>query len=85
MTPAQFYIGLAVPTLMVLVGILMSNQRINDLNNRLTEMSRQIDTRLADLRSEMTSRIDGLCDTLRAEMARNHSELLARIADVERR
>ena len=78
MTPAQFYIGLAAPTLMVLVGILMSNQRLNDLKD-------QFNNRIADLRSEMISRIDGLRDTLRAEMARNHSEMLARIADVERR
>lgn len=78
MTPFQFYISVvmmpAMTILAVFVGVLLNNNRLNDINNRLTEMSRHFEARLSDLR-----------DMLRAEMAKNHSELLGKIAELETR
>ena len=64
----------AMTILAVFVGVLLNNNRLNDINNRLTEMSRHFESRLNDLR-----------DMLRAEMAKNHSELLGKIAELETR
>jgi hypothetical protein len=88
MTNVQFYGALAVPTIVILVGILLSNQRLNDLNGRFGDFNSRFNDlhkRLDDLRTEMIARIDGLGETLRAEMARNHSELLAKIAELDNR
>lgn len=82
MTPFQFYISVvmmpAMTILAVFVGVLLNNSRLNDMSrhfeNRLNDMSRMIEARLNDLR-----------DMLRAEMAKNHSELLGKIAELETR
>jgi len=41
--------------------------------------------RIDDLRSDVEHRISDLGDALRAEMAKNHSEMLARFADLDTR
>ena len=67
--------------IVVLVGILVNNHRFNDLsanvNNRLTDMS----ARFGDL----SRRIDDTRDVLRAEMAKNQSELLMKFAELDQR
>jgi hypothetical protein len=78
MTPAQFYFGLSVPCLLILVGILMNNQRINDLR---AEMIGRIDSLRDSLRAEMKQ----LGSELHAEMAKNHAETVAKIAELEAR
>lgn len=75
------YISLLTPiaTLaIVMVGFLYNNARLGDLsqnlNRRMDELSRSVDQRISDLR-----------DMLRAEMARNHSEMLLKFAELDSR
>jgi hypothetical protein len=74
------------PTLIVvLIGILINNHRFNDLsanvNNRLNDISARFSDRLGDL----SRRIDDTRDVLRAEMAKNQSELLMKFAELDQR
>ena len=89
MTPFQFYISVvmmpAMTILAVFVGVLLNNSRLNDINNRLTEMSRNFENRLSDMSRQFEARLNDLRDMLRAEMAKNHSELLGKIAELETR
>jgi len=62
----------AVPSLAVLIGILINNQRLNDL-------SRNIDIRFA----EVNHRIDDSKDILRSEMFRVEQVLDARLKHLE--
>jgi hypothetical protein len=71
MTPeTQTILTATVPTLAVLIGILVNNSRLNDLNSRLTEMTvnlketwrselrrveEVLDARLSHLEERMTS------------------------------
>jgi len=41
--------------------------------------------RISDLRDSVKSEISSLCDVLRAEMDKNHSEMLHRFADLDTR
>ena len=41
--------------------------------------------RFEDLRNEMNARIGELRDTLRAEMSKNHSEMLTKFAELDSR
>lgn len=75
------YISLLTPiaTLaIVMVGFLYNNARLGDLsqnlNRRMDELSRSVDQRINDLR-----------DMLRAEMAKNHSEMLLKFAELDSR
>ena len=89
MTPAQFYFGISILSILVLVGVLLNNQRLNDLRS---EMIARIDglrdtlraemAQLgAELRAEMARQVSGL----QGEMARNHAELVSRITELETR
>jgi hypothetical protein len=62
----------AFPTFAVLIGILINNQRLNDL-------AKNIDTRFG----EVNHRIDGTKDVLRAEMFRIEQVLDARLKHLE--
>jgi hypothetical protein len=63
-------ISVAIVALAVITGAIFSNSRIGDLNNRIGDVSR---------------RIDDMRDILRAEMSKNHSEMLHRFADLDSR
>ena len=82
MSDTQFYISVAVmPTvtiIIVLIGVLLNN---TNMNARLNDMNGRFD----DLRSEMNARIGELLDTLRAEMSKNHSEMMAKFAELDSR
>lgn len=80
MSETQFFTAIAIaPTMsliIVLVGYIVQNA---NLNARMAELRTDINSRFSDY----SLRLDDLRDTLRAEMAKNHSELLARIAEHE--
>ena len=82
MSETQFYVPVAVmPTvtiIIVLIGVLLNN---TNMNARLNDMNGRFD----DLRSEMNARIGELRDTLRAGMSKNHSEMLAKFAELDSR
>ena len=62
-------ISVAIMALAVLTGAIFNNSRIGDINSRIGDVSR---------------RIDHMRDILRAEMSKNHSEMLHRFADLVR-
>jgi hypothetical protein len=54
MTPElQTILTVSVPTLAVLIGILVNNSRLNDLNARFTDLNRRIDDLKEMWRSEL--------------------------------
>jgi hypothetical protein len=63
-----------VPTLAVLIGILVNNARLNDLNARIGEM-----------RTHFDQRIDDLKETWRGELRRVEDVIDARLAHLEDR
>ena len=74
MPNAQLYIAVGVPVLALLFAMVTNFALISRVDKRIDEMSSRLDRRIDDLR-----------DVLRAEMQRDHSEIMAKFADVERR
>jgi hypothetical protein len=68
----QVAISISVPTLAVLVGILINNSRLGDVNNRIS-----------DLRSHMDNRFDDMKETWRAELQRVEGVLDERLKHLE--
>ena len=96
MNPTQFYISVAVmpvtTIIIVLIGVLWSN---TNTSNRLSDLSAAMNNRFNDMNNrfnDMNNRfndlhrwIDEVKESLRAEIAKNHSEMLERFADLDRR
>ena len=86
MSETQFYVSVAVmPTvtvIIVLIGVLLNN---TNMNARLNDLRGDMNLRFEDLRNEMNTRIGELRDTLRAEMSKNHSEMLTKFAELDSR
>ncbi len=97
MNETQLAIALSsVPTMItVLVGILMNNSRLTDMNGRLDDVNRRFDSlndRLGDLRNHMDSRFnavdqrfDDTRDMWRSELHRVEEILDARLKHIEER
>jgi hypothetical protein len=68
----QVAISISVPTLAVVLGILVNNSRLTDVNNRIS-----------DLRSHMDNRFDDIKETWRAELHRVEGVLDARLKHIE--
>jgi len=86
MTPEiQTALTVGVPTLAVLIGILVNNSRLNDLNERLGSVNTGFNTRIDDLRSHVDHRMDDLKDTWRSELRRVEEVLDARLSHLEER
>jgi hypothetical protein len=73
-TVLQTAVSTLIPTFAILVGILINNSRLTDVNARLN-----------DLRMDMNSRFDDLKDTWRAELHRVEEVLDARLKHLEER
>jgi hypothetical protein len=69
----------AIPTFAVLVGILINNQRLNDVNLGLNEFSRSVDQRFIDTNRH----IDDVKEVLRADMFGIEQVLDARLKHLE--
>jgi len=70
----QLALSICVPTLAVLVGILINNSRLSDMNSRLD-----------DLRAHMDARFDDMKDMWRSELHRVEEVLDARLRHLEER
>jgi hypothetical protein len=76
----------SVPTMLtVLIGILINNSRLNDLNARMGDMSRGLNGRIDDLRSHMDARFDDMQVMWRSELHRVEEVLDARLKHLEER
>jgi hypothetical protein len=84
MTDTQMLI-LALPSVLsvvvVLIGILINNSRLGDVNTRLSELRATI----SELRSHMDNRFDDARDTWRAELRRVEEVIDARLKHLEDR
>ena len=89
-----------VTIIIVLIGVLLNNSNMNgrfdDMNGRFDDLRSEMNAgsgalrsemnaRSNDLRSEMNARFEDIRETLRAEMAKNHSEMLLKFAELDRR
>jgi hypothetical protein len=70
-----------VPTLAVLIGILVNNSRLNDVNARFNDMN----VRLLEMRTHFDGRIDEIKETWRSELRRVEEVLDARLTNLEHR
>ena len=62
----------------VMVGVLLNN-------NRLASLKSSVNARFASMESHFNTRLNDMRDVLRAEMAKNHSELLIKFAELDHR
>jgi hypothetical protein len=69
----------AFPTFAVLIGILINNERLNDVGKNIDTLAKNIDRRFA----EVNHRIDGTKEVLRAEMFRIEQVLHGRLKHLE--
>jgi hypothetical protein len=94
-TSTQLALSIGVPTLAVLIGILINNSRLSDLNGRFGDIDKRFgdfNTRLADLRTDMNTRFDhvdrrfdDMKDMWRSELHRVEEVLDARLKHLEER
>ena len=75
----QLALSMGVPTIAILVGILVNNSRLGDVNSRLNDMN----ARIAELRAHMDTRFDDMRDMWRAELHRVEEVLDARLKHLE--
>jgi hypothetical protein len=68
----QAVLTVGMPTLAVLVGILINNNRLSDFNSRLSD----INNRISELRDNIDVRFRALEQTLDARFAEQKAELL---------
>ena len=74
MTNTQLYIAICVPVLAMLFAMVTNFALISRVDKRIDELGTRFDRRIDDVK-----------DVLRAEMQRDHSEVMSKLADVERR
>jgi hypothetical protein len=76
----------SVPTMLtVLVGILINNSRLGDVNSRIDDLRSNVDSRIGDLRSHIDSRFDEMRSTWTSELRRVEEVLDARLKHLEER
>src|SRR5229473_1816743 len=92
MTNTQLYIAICVPVLALIFSMVTNfalisriEKRIDDLVGRMDERGDRLDKRIDEMGARLDKRIDDLKEVLRAEMQRDHSEVMSKFADVERR
>lgn len=78
---AQTTLAVGVPTLAVLVGILINNSRLGDVNSRFVDLN----SRVGELRAHMDARFDDMRDMWRSELHRVEEVLDARLKHLEER
>jgi len=76
----------SLPTMLtVLVGILINNSRLGDVNSRIDDLRSQMDSRIGDLRSHIDSRFDEIRSTWQSELRRVEEVLDARLKHLQER
>jgi len=74
MTDAQLYTAIGVPILALIFAMVTNFALIS-----------RVDKRIDELGAGLNARIDDTKEILRAEMQRDHSEVMAKFAEMERR
>jgi hypothetical protein len=79
-------VAASLPTMItVLIGILINNARLNDLNSRIASVESTLNRRIDDLRSHFDSRFDEMRSTWTAELHRVEEVIDARLKHLEER
>ena len=77
------------PTMItVLIGILINNARLSDLNSRIGDLHSRLsetNSRIGELRSDMNERFDEMKELWRSELRRVEEILDARLKHIEQR
>ncbi len=89
----QTAIVASVPTLAVLIGILLNNSRLSDVNGRIADLNGRIadlhgrigdlNDRITELRAHFDARLDNMRDLWRAELQRVEEVIDARLKHLE--
>ena len=77
----QTLMTVSVPTLAVLIGILVNNSRLSDVNNRIADLRAYMDTRFNDV----DRRLDEMKELWRSELHRVEEVLDVRLKHLEER
>ena len=88
MVNSQIYTALlaGIPTMLtVLIGILINNSRLGDVNARLSDMNSGLNGRIDDLHSHMDARFNDMQAMWRSELHRVEEVLDARLKHLEER
>jgi hypothetical protein len=75
----QTVLTVGIPTLAVLIGILVNNSRLSDVNNRIAELRQDMNHRF----DSVNRHIDDTRDLLRSEFMRVEQVLDARVKHLE--
>jgi hypothetical protein len=81
----QLALSISVPTLAVLVGILINNSRLGDVNDRLSDLRAEMNSRFDTMDRRMDQRFEDVKAMWRSELHRVEEVLDARLKHLEER
>jgi hypothetical protein len=81
----QLALSISVPTLAVLVGILINNSRLGDVNDRLSDLRAEMNSRFDTMDRRMDQRFEDMKAMWRSELHRVEEVLDARLRHLEER
>jgi hypothetical protein len=81
----QLALSISVPTLAVLVGILINNSRLGDVNDRLSDLRAEMNSRFDTMDRRMDQRFEDMKAMWRSELHRVEEVLDARLKHLEER
>jgi hypothetical protein len=81
----QLALSISVPTLAVLVGILINNSRLGDVNDRLSDLRAEMNSRFDTMDRSMDQRFEDMKAMWRSELHRVEEVLDARLKHLEER
>ena len=81
----QVALSISVPTLAVLVGILINNSRLGDVNDRISDLRAEMNNRFDAMDRRMDQRFEDMKAMWRSELHRVEEVLDARLKHLEER
>jgi hypothetical protein len=84
-TSMQLALSISVPTIAVMVGILINNSRLGDVNTRLSDLRAEMNNRFDEMNARMDHRFADMKDMWRSELHRVEEVLDARLKHLEER
>jgi hypothetical protein len=81
----QLALSISVPTLAVLVGILINNSRLGDVNDRIGDLRGEMNSRFDAMDRRMDQRFEDMKAMWRSELHRVEEVLDARLKHLEER
>lgn len=88
MTDTQLYIAIGVPIIALIFAMVNNFALVSRIDKRIEAIDRRIDSiekRIDEQTGRFDKRIEDMRDLLRAEMQRNHSEVMAKFSELDLR